>query len=60
MDFLLEAITALTLKHVAMWAIGGLLIYLAIVKDMKPSTTRRLSVLSVRRVFPFSLWRHAW
>ncbi len=37
MDFLLEAIKLLEIKHVAMWVIGGLLIYLAIKKDMEPA-----------------------
>ena len=37
MDFLLEAIKLLEIKHVAMWIIGGLLIYLAIKKDMEPA-----------------------
>ena len=37
MDFLLEAVKALTWQQVAMWAIGGLLIYLAIKKDMEPA-----------------------
>ena len=37
MDFLLEAIKLLEIKHVAMRVIGGLLIYLAIKKDMEPA-----------------------
>lgn len=37
MDFLLEAVKNLTPQMVAMWAIGGLLIYLAIKKDMEPA-----------------------
>ena len=36
-DFLFEAIMQLTWQQVAMWAIGGLLIYLAICKDMEPA-----------------------
>ena len=39
MDFsyLVEAVAALTWKQVAMWCLGGLLIYLAIKKDMEPA-----------------------
>ena len=39
MDFsyLIEAVAALTWKQVAMWCLGGLLIYLAIKKDMEPA-----------------------
>ena len=37
MDFLLEALKALEWQQVVMWAIGGLLIYLAIKKDMEPA-----------------------
>ena len=37
MEFLLEAFQALTWQQVAMWAIGGILIYLAIKKDMEPA-----------------------
>ena len=39
MDFsyLVEAVAVLTWKQVAMWCLGGLLIYLAIKKDMEPA-----------------------
>ena len=39
MDFLLEGFKALAAnpKMIAMWVIGGLLIYLAIKKDMEPA-----------------------
>ena len=37
MDALLQNIYALDLKMVAMWIIGGVLIYLAIKKDMEPT-----------------------
>ena len=36
-DFLLEGFQNLTPQQVAMWIIGGLLIYLAIKKDMEPA-----------------------
>ncbi|MBC8570246.1 sodium ion-translocating decarboxylase subunit beta [Zongyangia hominis] len=37
MDFLIAGLTAITWKQVVMWAIGGLLIYLAIKKDYEPA-----------------------
>ena len=37
MSFLYENLLALTWQQVTMWAIGGVLIYLAIKKDMEPS-----------------------
>ncbi|MBQ9729676.1 MAG: sodium ion-translocating decarboxylase subunit beta [Clostridia bacterium] len=37
MSFLYETIIQITPQHVAMWIIGGLLIYLAIKKDMEPA-----------------------
>lgn len=37
MDFLIEGFKALTWQQAVMWAIGGLLIYLAIKKDMEPA-----------------------
>ncbi len=37
MEFLYEAIAAVTWKHAVMWIIGGILIYLAIKKDMEPA-----------------------
>ncbi len=37
MDFLLEGFKALTPQQAVMWLIGGLLIYLAIKKDMEPA-----------------------
>lgn len=37
MDFLLEAIKQVQIEHVVMWIIGGLLIFLAIKKDMEPA-----------------------
>ena len=37
MDFLIEGIMAVTWKQVVMWIIGGLLIYLAISKELEPS-----------------------
>jgi len=37
MEFLLLGITSITIKQLTMWAIGGLLIYLAIAKDFEPA-----------------------
>lgn len=37
MEFLTEAISLITWKTILMWAIGGVLIYLAIKKDMEPA-----------------------
>ena len=37
MDFLFGNLLDLTWQHVVMWCIGGLLIYLAIAKDMEPT-----------------------
>ena len=36
-SFLVEGFTLLTWKHVVMWIIGGILIFLAIKKDMEPT-----------------------
>ena len=37
MDFILDNFAALSWQHAVMWVIGGVLIYLAIKKDMEPS-----------------------
>lgn len=37
MDVLIQGVTAITLKQLIMWAIGGGLIYLAIAKDFEPA-----------------------
>lgn len=37
MEALLLGITSITFKHIIMWAIGGILIYLAIAKDFEPA-----------------------
>uniref|UniRef100_UPI003FEFC2C9 sodium ion-translocating decarboxylase subunit beta n=1 Tax=Gemmiger formicilis TaxID=745368 RepID=UPI003FEFC2C9 len=36
-EFLFGNLLDLTWQHVVMWCIGGLLIYLAIAKDMEPT-----------------------
>lgn len=37
MEFLLEGLLGITWKTVVMWALGALLIYLAIRKEMEPT-----------------------
>ena len=37
MDFLLDAVKAITWQQLIMFAIGGLLIFLAIKKEMEPA-----------------------
>jgi carboxybiotin decarboxylase len=37
MEFLLQGIAAITYKQLIMWAVGGVLIYLAIAKDFEPA-----------------------
>lgn len=37
MDFLIESISQVTWQNIVMWLIGGLLIFLAIKKDMEPA-----------------------
>ena len=37
MDFLIESISQVTWQNAVMWLIGGLLIFLAIKKDMEPA-----------------------
>lgn len=37
MEVLIQGLTSITLKQIIMWAIGGLLIYLAIAKDFEPA-----------------------
>ncbi|MBO5305105.1 MAG: sodium ion-translocating decarboxylase subunit beta, partial [Clostridia bacterium] len=37
MEFLIESISLVTWQHVVMWIIGGLLIFLAIKKQMEPA-----------------------
>ena len=41
MEVLVENLTFLTWQQVLMWLIGGVLIYLAIVKEMEPSLLLR-------------------
>lgn len=54
MDFLYETIIAITPQHVAMWIIGGLLIYLAIKKDMEPALLLPMGFGAILVNIPFS------
>ena len=54
MDFLYETIIAITPQHVAMWVIGGLLIYLAIKKDMEPALLLPMGFGAILVNIPFS------
>ena len=42
MDFLYEYILQITWQQLVMWAIGGILIYLAIKKDMEPTLLKTI------------------
>lgn len=37
MEFLIQGVASITIQQIIMWAIGGLLIYLAIAKDFEPA-----------------------
>ena len=54
MDFLFEAILAISWKHVVMWAIGALLIVLAIKKDMEPALLLPMGFGAILVNIPFS------
>lgn len=54
MSFLYENIFALTWQQVTMWVIGGILIYLAIEKDMEPSLLLPIGFGAILVNIPFS------
>lgn len=54
MGFLLDGITAITIKQVIMWCIGGLLIYLAIEKDFEPALLLPMGFGAILVNIPFS------
>ena len=54
MSFLYENLWLLTWKQVAMWVIGGILIYLAIKKDMEPSLLLPIGFGAILVNLPFS------
>ena len=54
MSFLYENLFALTWQQVTMWVIGGILIYLAIKKDMEPSLLLPIGFGAILVNLPFS------
>lgn len=54
MSFLYENLFALTWQQVTMWVIGGILIYLAIAKDMEPSLLLPIGFGAILVNLPFS------
>jgi len=54
MEQILSNITALQWQQVVMWAIGGLLIYLAIAKDMEPTLLLPMGFGAILVNLPFS------
>ena len=54
MEYLIETIDAVTLKHVAMWVIGGILIFLAIKKKMEPALLLPMGFGAILVNIPFS------
>ncbi|MBQ2658774.1 MAG: sodium ion-translocating decarboxylase subunit beta [Erysipelotrichaceae bacterium] len=54
MSFLYENLFALTWQQVTMWVIGGVLIYLAIVKEMEPSLLLPIGFGAILVNLPFS------
>jgi len=54
MDFLLESISLIGWKNVLMWAIGGLLIFLAIKKDMEPALLLPMGIGAILVNIPLS------
>lgn len=54
MEFLLETVQAVTPEQVVMWLIGGLLIFLAIKKDMEPALLLPIGFGAILVNIPFS------
>ena len=54
MEFLLDGIMALNWQHLVMWVIGGILIYLAIKKDMEPTLLLPMGFGAILVNLPFS------
>jgi len=53
-SFLFESMDALTLQHVVMWGIGGLLIFLAVRFDMEPTLLLPMGFGTILVNIPFS------
>ena len=54
MDFLIETVRAVEWQHVVMWIIGGILIFLAIKKDMEPALLLPMGFGAILVNIPFS------
>ncbi len=54
MEFLLDTLQAVTYEHVIMWLIGGILIFLAIKKDMEPALLLPMGFGAILVNIPFS------
>lgn len=54
MQFLLETLQAVTWQHAVMWVIGGILIFLAIKKDMEPALLLPMGFGAILVNIPFS------
>ena len=54
MEILFENLLALEWQQIVMWVIGGILIYLAIAKDMEPSLLLPMGFGAILVNLPFS------
>ena len=54
MELILKNISAITPQHIIMWAIGGILIYLAIKKEMEPTLLLPMGFGAILVNIPFS------
>lgn len=54
LDFLIETVRAVEWQHVVMWIIGGILIFLAIKKDMEPALLLPMGFGAILVNIPFS------
>lgn len=54
MEYLIQGVNAITWQQVVMWALGGLLIFLAIKKDMEPALLLPIGFGAILVNIPFS------
>ena len=54
MEFLIETVQAVTWQQIVMWLIGGVLIYLAIAKEMEPTLLLPMGFGAIMVNIPFS------
>lgn len=54
LEFLIETVRAVEWQHVVMWIIGGILIFLAIKKDMEPALLLPMGFGAILVNIPFS------